>query len=313
VPCDWLKVLLLNWGDSMLYDYKKYKDIVDFVQDVPKSKTTEKYTILFKCNGIDNPTTTPAMNSNCFGCLFCVFGNSQLLSAFKAHWGENAISQWAETAFCGTPVRVPVAKKALKAKYRNLESFTAVDETTNIQPWAVGIVNHACSCENRVSMEVPVFNNAYSRNGRLDICSITEDWLITMESKTTLDDALGDERFVEQHEKYTVEIEKATQDYVYLTLVGGKETDVFPVGNPYCTGNIGDKAKRFYRILIDNDIKFITANALWCIACKYLTYGNAFAWDNFITEVFSDPECVGLLSAGKVMYRNGEFIILPIQ
>lgn len=295
----------------MLYDYKKYKDIEAFVNNVPKSKATEKYTILFKCNGIDNPTTTPTINANCFGCLFCLFENKQLQDSFRQHWGENAIAQWAELAFKGTPVRMPTAKKALKAKYRNLETFTAVDETTNIQPWAVGIVNHACSKPNRVSMEVPVFNDAYSRNGRLDICSITDEWLVTMESKTTLDDALGDERFVEQHEKYTVEIEKATQKYVYLTLVGGKETDVFPVGNPHCTGAIGDKAKRFYQIIVENNIQFITANALWCIACKYITHGAAFAWDNFITEVFSEPECVGLLSAGKVIYKNGTFTIHP--
>ena len=296
----------------MLYDYKKYKDIASFVADKPKSKANEKYTILFKCNGVDNPTTSPQINSNCFGCLFCLFENTTLQNSFYDLWGEGSIERWANEAFKGNPVRVPTAKKSLKARYRNLESFTAVDETTNIQPWAVGMVNHICSKENRVSMEVPVFNTSYSRNGRLDICSITSEWLLTMESKTTLDDALGDERFVEQHDKYTEEIETETDNYIYLTIIGGKETDVFPVGNAYCTGNIGDKAKRFYNIIINNNIKFITANALWCIGCKFLTHGNAFAWDNFLTEVFSEPECVGLISAGKVIHRNGEFDIIPL-
>ena len=168
-----------------------------------------------------------------------------------------------------------------------------------------------CSKPNRISMEVPVFNMDYDRNGRLDICSMTDTDLLTMESKTSLDDALKNERFIEQRYKYTVEIEKSVSNYTYLTLFGGKETDLFPISSPYCSGKIGGKAERFYSIVINNKIPFISATALWCLCCRYLVYGDKYAWDAFLKDTFSTPDCIGLLSAGKVIYDNGNISITP--
>ena len=130
-----------------------------------------------------------------------------------------------------------------------------------------------------------------------------------MESKISLDDALKDERFIEQYHKYTTEIEKSTSNYIYLTLFGGKETELFPISSSYCSGKIGGKSERFYSIVINNNISFISATALWCLCCKYLVLGNAFAWDVFLKEIFSNPNCIGLLSAGKVMNINGSITI----
>lgn len=291
----------------MIYKYRKYKDIDAFINNVSKTKRDEEYTILFKCNGFDHRTNS--FTNRCFGCLFCIFGDLNIRQKFIEFWGEDFIASFAEKSFQGQPVTLPNAKQSLKNPYKNLEFFTNVDETSNIQPWASGIVNHMCTKDNRISMEVPVFNLDYDRNGRLDMCSMTDTDLLTIESKISLDDALKDERFIEQRYKYTVEIEKTTNKYTYLTLFGGKETDLFPVNNPYCSGKIGGKTERFYSIVIANAIPFISATALWCLCCRYLTVGSNYAWDTFLKETFKNPDCIGILSAGKIMNHNGSISI----
>ena len=134
-------------------------------------------------------------------------------------------------------------------------------------------------------------------------------YLLAIETKTTLDDALADERFIEQYEKYTVEIEKSIQNYTYLTLIGGKESDLLPPDNKYCTGRIGDKTARFYKKIVKNGIKFISANAILCISSKFLCGNDKFACDKILPEIFSDVNCIGLLSCGKIMKDNNKYYI----
>lgn len=291
----------------MIYKYRKYKDIDAFINNVPKTKRNEDYTILFKCNGFDydRKEFTP----KCFGCLFCIFDDESMFEKFNEFWGDDFITKYSKIVFKGTLVQLPLARQSIRNPIKNLEQFTGVDETTNIQPWASGIINHMCTKSNRIGMEVPVFNLDYDRNGRLDICSMTDVELLAMESKISLDDALKDERFIEQHYKYTSEIEKSINNYTYLTLFGGRESDLYPVNSSYCTGVIGGKSERFYSMIIENKIPFISANALWCLCCKFLSEGSIYAWDNFLNRIFTDNTCIGLLSAGKVINNNGTISI----
>lgn len=296
----------------MIYEYKKYKDIEAFVAGNPSSKRSHQFTIINKCKGCTLEDGIPTLNSNCFGCLFCAVNNPDLLYQMKSLFACDFVERAAQDAFKGVPVKPNIMQKGLRHPYVSLEKFTSEDETTNIQPWAVGILHYMCSIDNRISMEVPIFNLGYDRNGRLDICSITTDHLMVMESKTTLDDALADERFIEQHTKYTEVIDEITQDYTYLTLLGGKETDIYPTDTSFCTGSIGNKASRFHQMLIDNKIQVLTANALWCLCCKYLVEGDRFSWDHFLVDVFSTPECIGLVSAGMLVLKNGKLTIQPV-
>lgn len=293
----------------MIYNFKKYKNIDDFINDRAKSKKNEQYTIIHKCKGAKIVGQACEFNDNCFGCLFCALYNEDCLQAFKEHRGQDFIENASEAAFKLKPIAGPKTIQGLKHPYMSLEKFTGVDETTNIQPWAAGLLGVMSSDESRVSMEIPVFNTDYDRNGRLDIGIMVDDYFLAIESKISLDDALKDERFIEQHVKYTVEIEKCTHNYTYLTLFGGKETDLFPPNSEYCTGKIGDKSKRFYEMIGKNEILFITANALWCLCCKYLEEGSSYCWNNIIIDIFSDPECVGLCSAGKIVKANDDYYI----
>lgn len=291
----------------MIYNYKKYKNIDDFVNNIPKSIRNEQFTILHKCSGLDINTQT--FNNNCFACLFCVLNNKELRELLTHDRGFNFIANVDNKSFNGEIVDSPKILSGLKHPYSSFEKFTSVDETTNIQPWVAGIINNTCSCSNRVSMEIPIFNLDYDRNGRLDVGIMCNNYLIAIETKTTLDDALADERFIEQYHKYANEIKKSIKKYTYLTLIGGRESDLLPTQNPHCTGIIGKKTARFYSRVDTNGIKFISANALLCICARFLSGKKDFACDKILPKIFEDKNCIGLLSCGKIIKDNNNYIV----
>lgn len=294
----------------MIYNYKKYKNISDFVNDIPKTDIQEEYTILNRCNGCNFPRIT--FNNKCFGCLFCLFNDSQTRKAFEAFWGPHWFEHYSQQVFRENLVNMPVARQTLRNPMPSLCEFTATNETAHIQPWAAGLVNNIATQKARIGMEVPVFNEDYDRNGRLDVCAIIGKRLLAIETKTCLDDALKDERFVEQQSKYIDKISEATTDFRYLTLFGGKETDLLPDSHPLCSGKSGRKSQRFYSIVTKNSIKFISAPALWCVACLFIVHGNKYAWNNFLFDIFRDDKCIGLLSVGKVLLNKGQVAIEPL-
>lgn len=285
--------------NKMIYEYQKYKNIADFIKNSPKSSTIEQYTIIHKCEGLTMDTKCE-FNDRCFACLFCM-SNSNIKDAFFNFWGNDFLKNYSDKFFKGIPVKMPTAKKQLKVPYKDLSQFTTKCETTNIQPWLAGVLTKMSSDgKARTSMEVPVFNMAYDRNGRLDICTMSNGKLFIIETKTNLDDTLSDERFVEQHQKYTEEIEKYTKDYIYITVIGGNETDLYPESSPFATGLSGGKSKRFYKLLTGNNIKFSTPSAIWGTYCNFLVHGKNYSWDNFLYRILKDKNCQGLLSAGIV-------------
>lgn len=296
----------------MIYEYKKYKGIKEFYENKPVSNLSKKFTIVNKCLGCLVENGKIVMNDHCFGCLFCLANLDDFRCGIENSMELGFVYNAANEAFKAVPIKPKVQQKGLRHPYTSLEKFTAVDETTNIQPWAAGILSVLSTPKSRISLEVPVFNYDYDRNGRLDICAMVNGKLLIVESKTTLEDALSDERFIEQHVKYTEVINNITDNYLYLTLIGGRETDLYPSDSPFCTGTIGNMAQRFHKMLVDNKIQIITANALWCLCCKYLTAGEEYSWDNYLSNIFKDSKCIGLLSAGKLMYDNRKVYILPI-
>lgn len=299
LPKKWRKV-------KMIYEYQKYKNIADFIKNTPKSSTYEQYTIVHKCNGLTMDTKCE-FNDCCFACLFCIL-NTNIKETFLNYWGSNFLKNYSDNFFKGIPVKMPTAKKQLKVPYKDLSHFTTKCETTNIQPWLAGILSKmSFDGKARTSMEVPVFNMAYDRNGRLDICTMSNGRLFIIETKTNLDDTLSDERFVEQHKKYTEEIEKYTTDYIYITVIGGKETDLYPENSPFSTSLSGGKSKRFYKLLSDNNIKFSTPSAIWGVYCNFLVHGNDYSWDKFLYQIFKDENCLGFLSAG-IVNKNSQII-----
>ena len=55
------------------------------------------------------------------------------------------------------PYSLPVLHSSIKVRYKNFESFTAVDETKNIAVWAANAMKYlSTSLEPRLSLEVGV-------------------------------------------------------------------------------------------------------------------------------------------------------------
>ncbi len=141
-----------------------------------------------------------------------------------------------------------------------------------------------------------------------------------VEAKTTLSDAMADERFVEQFTKYTPAIERNlfldTSKYSLLLLIGGRETDIYPETNRNCTGKTGNLSSRFYNLVLQSETKipFITATALWLLSIHYLSNNN-FSVNQFLIQLFSDNNCYGLVSAGKIIYEpsTGTFNIVKVN
>lgn len=295
----------------MIYQYESYRSLHDFIENVPAKKKPVPYSIGLRCKGYH--MDTKEFSDTCFCCLFCAMGDDSIKNLLFTHWKTAQLSVWLQSAFLGNLVTLPAASRQLKNPYKNLEAFTAVSETEHIQKWAAGLIRYMCSEKSRIGLEIPVPNLTYRRDGRLDICSITDSQLLVLECKTTLEDALKDERFIEQQEKYTKEILKFHLPFTYLTLIGGREAMLLPEQHPGCLSREGNKALRFYQLVTKHRIRFLSANALWCLALGYLLHGSAFGWDRLLTGIFKDPGCIGLLSCGKVMEApDGSISILPL-
>lgn len=298
----------------MIEKYKKYKDLEKFINNQPISNSEKNYSLVFNnCTGLSESSDgSNLFNDNCFGCLFCSFGILRI--SFISHFGFDNLNSLAEMSFKKELIKPIKARNNLSNPYRTLEFFTKTAETKNIQPWVAGLMQNTCSNPCRVSMEINAPNESFNRDGRIDVCVITDSFLMAIETKTSLDDALNDERFVDQYAKYmeVIEEHRGKNDYVLLILVGGKETDLLPSTHAECTGKIGNKSNRFYNLVSSHNIKFISANALWALALKYFMFGKDYQVDKILKNVFSNEKCIGLLTSGKIMGFDSQYSILEL-
>src|SRR5690625_7545852 len=103
-----------------------------------------------------------------------------------------------------------------------------------------------------------------------------------LENKINLEETLNDERFISQFEKYTGVINDAVSEknipFDLLLMIGGEETDLLFSEHPKCTSNVGNMSERFYDFLLDYDINFIYAYALWLMFLVFLIINDDYIW-----------------------------------
>jgi NAD-dependent dihydropyrimidine dehydrogenase PreA subunit len=309
----------------MFVNARKYKDIYHFIKDHNQVVKEGKGEYIVKkpiagasayCGAIDYKTYLVDPDT-CFSCMFCILKDERSKESYMQNdYLVNEFEKTTNHLFKGSIVEPIRPKISLLAKYNSLEDFTGIKETQHISPWSAGILEEISSKPVKIGLEVPVPNEEFDRPGRLDVCSSTEDYLLMFEAKISLEDALADERFIEQFDKYLSVIDNAVKGkqlpYHLILLIGGKETDLLYPDHPQCTSNVGKMSKRFYDILLKFNIKFISANALALMAMGFIKYGEKYSWDLFLKNVFNDANCVGLVTAGKIIYQNGEFNILSL-
>lgn len=302
--------------DEFDFEYQKNTNIYDFVNS--KKKAVDNYNIIEECDGLESEDgINISFTKNCFACLSCVFTNDEHTAKFLNHFKEKDLLSLADELFKGELIEPVKALKRLNPKFRTLENFTETNETGHIQPWASTILDSTVSkgTNVRIGMEVQVQNEDLPRDGRLDVCAITDDYLLVLESKTTLEDGVKNDqqRFVSQFEKYVDDISNAAKvkgiNYNILLLIGGKETDLLPSDHFQCSSREGDLANRFYSILEEKGIRFISANGLWGLALKFLKEGSSYSWDKLLPNLFNNDDVMGIITAGLVVRENGSYKI----
>jgi hypothetical protein len=209
---------------------------------------------------------------------------------------------------------------------KTFEDFTSHDEVNNISLWSMACLQNLSFETNiRLGKELEILQNHNPRDGRLDVVALGSGELLVLEAKVNALSMLSDGRFSYQIETYSSECQRNIEQHAresggessynlsILLIVGGKETDVFPHNHPDCTtGQVGNISKIFYDQLIEYNIKFISANALWALATTADILGKKVFWYNILPTIFNEEGTIGLLSGGKVVCKNNTLLVKPI-
>jgi len=217
--------------------------------------------------------------------------------------------------FESKPVDIPFFKITEEDfnKYDRFENFTSKNEVNNISLWALSFLRFLSGESSRLGKELEIIQSTNPRDGRLDVVSKDKKDIIILEAKTTLFNLLSEKRFKTQIPEYYKEAKKILKDKYELCiflLIGGEESDLYPSSSIYCTtGKVGNISDIFYHSLIKYNIKFISANALWSLFAQSIITNKKYYWRDILPKIFSEKDSVGLLSSGKVVYKNKKFFV----
>lgn len=273
-------------------------------------------------------------SKKCIGCLACLITNNKismldqhvkqtLLDLFFQNPQNILSSVYTKNLFSGKIISLPIYTD-FGRKFNSLEDFSSVNEVEHIALWALSILKFLSSSkEARIGREIEILQTENPRDGRLDVCVISDSTILVVETKTDFNSMLNENRYREQMPNYIAECNKMIFEYETKTkiktkwlpvlLIGGKETDLLPPTHPDCTSCVGDKSMKFYGELVKNKIKFISANMLWCLALNAIISEKKICWDLLFQQSLSDENAFGLLTCGVIVKNKNEFVVKPIS
>ena len=195
-------------------------------------------------------------------------------------------------------------------------------ETKNIALWLTTSSKFLSSKECRFGKEINLPIPENPRDARLDVCAKSNSNVLVLEAKVSLSDMMEDPRYAEQLPNYMAECKNTVKKYdaecntntelSVLLTIGGQETELYPPDDERNTANPG-QSERFYGDLLKHEIQFISANALWVMALHSILTNKIICWDKLFPEIFSRDGALGLLTAGLVVYKDGEYSVEPIS
>lgn len=307
----------------------KYKKFLNFIENNVVSSTKWPACDNVDIGALEVEKNNVFINSNkCIGCLLCL-STQRDLDSLSTDINEilksiipnyNQIKTRLENPFNGEQLEMPNYTGASR-KLKALSDFTSTKETKHISLWATVLFNFLSKSENsRMGKEIEIVTEN-PRDGRLDVCVISDDNILVCETKVDLDALLTENRFVVQIPSYKAECNRIINEHnrnsdsakklqIYL-LIGGNESTLYPPDNEYCTSNVGGKALKFYSQLIKYNIKFISADALWLMAAYSLHKKKRLCWDILFDKIFT-KNTVGLVTAGTIAHDKGGFLINKI-
>jgi hypothetical protein len=190
--------------------------------------------------------------------------------------------------------------------YKNFEDYTSVSEENHLSRWACVVLKFLSSAESRIGKEIQLLEENNLRDGRLDVCAITDNKLLILEAKVGIQAALEDNRFRYRIPSYfseSAKIIKASNnpvEHMIVLLVGGSELSLFPPGHSDHQASAYQLGSSFLTRCLDSDVRIITANFLWCCLMKSLVTGSLITWDKDLWGELSKPDTLGLTSAGRL-------------
>ncbi|MBO4826340.1 MAG: hypothetical protein J5506_03755 [Prevotella sp.] len=298
----------------------KYSYLANFLKDEKHSKGIQNHSIplLIRCikKEEDSVSKFSVKDEYCINCMFCIFGcvgNRILLSdrfhpktfcydITKEELAE--LERMASKLFKGTFIHLPkVLTSQLSVKYKSFESFTAVDETKNIAVWTANAMKFlSTSFEPRLSLEVGLKIYQRDRGGRLDVTLLNtrDKYLFVAETKVDFNHMMAEGRYESQMIAYETELEQVDDSIkrAKFLVIGGRECDMLP---PTIQGSTsGPRADLFYDVLLQQDLFFISANALLSLGLQKLYISiNKYSLEALF-PIINSKKFVGLLSSGVV-------------
>ena len=300
-----------------VFSYQPYKNVEAFLDRASQQAKKNVSVILsIGCIEFDRTQKEITINkSNCVTCGSCV----SLCPGARISFDSNLKAEPSCSAY---PLRPRSEIERLKDRainlsferlesafgnYDSLEDYTSVNETKNISVWGATLLKSAFSSNSEVGLEIPLTIQGRDRDGRLDICVVTEGALIVFESKVNLKKMLAEGRYISQILAYEEELETlgvrerfGVEPYKLL-LIGGDETDLLPPEHPRCTGKIGRLSEIFYEAAIKHRIKFISARGLLSLSIQKLL--NPAGDSLKVIRELDNEDTLGIL-AGKLVKNN---------
>lgn len=194
---------------------------------------------------------------------------------------------------------------ALDSQYKSFEHWTGVNEVKHISLWLLAALRSMYGLDLHSSLEVEIPLPGEARPGRLDVVAKWTNKLVCLEAKTSIADAIKDGRFVEQIPKYRKQIVETchelgldTLESSVLLAPGGSESDLKCRDSELRASPIGQK---FLEVCSKNEIKFITANAVWqMVVCELVAENSPYELTSAIEKLENSTHLLGLTSAGFV-------------
>ena len=294
---------------------RKYSSVEDFILNSDKYRIEKFSLVMNVCSAVKEQDSEYVIDNTCFYCNYCNFGN--LIGAYQKKFNEIRNEFPSSIFFNKQIITLPSSKFFINnRKNKDLYTFTSIEETKRIQLWATSILANSSNQDVVTAIEIPAPNELFDRNGRIDIGAKSKDNFLFIETKTTLQDAMNDERFVEQHSKYAPTIQKLLplNKFSLFILIGGREIELHPPGSIYNQTDIGDLSKRFYKLVGNNSnrIPFISAAALWGLSIKFME-DKSFDMIEFLNSLFMDKNTYGLVSSGKIIKTKDGFEVEKIK
>jgi NAD-dependent dihydropyrimidine dehydrogenase PreA subunit len=308
----------------LVFTHKTYRNLPNFLSQLePEKSKHELLTDEINCISFNKSSKKiSVLNDNCISCGSCAFG----CPGGKINFIDGVLASPQCSSFGGAS-NIEINKihseiidftgnslSNSNETYRSFEKFTGVKETTNIAVWGGNATKFLFGKEAKIGLEIPLTISGRDRNGRLDICVLTENTLIVIEAKIGLKKLIAEGRYEAQMLAYDEELtalqlqKKHKLFSIKLLLIGDDETDLLPQNHELCTSKVGNLSQVFYKSILKHRIQFITARGLLSLAMSKFTNPKISA-SNVFLNAFKDPATVGLLS-NTLVKRRGDQVYL---